>query len=72
MRLELLEQDEGHRVLGAIVVTQNGAEVRIDAGPADGLPVVRITLTRLQALQLSSNLRAVSNGRDEEILLGEQ
>ena len=39
--------------------------------PADGAPMVRLRLSRAQALQLSSNLRAVANGRDEEVLLNE-
>lgn len=73
MRLELLDREDSQRTIGAIVVTKDGAEtVSIDAGPADGLPLVRIKLSRAQALQLSANLRAVANGRDEEVLLAEQ
>jgi hypothetical protein len=72
MRLELLDQDETQRIIGAIVVTKAGAEVSIDAGPADGLPLVRLKISRAEALQLSANLRAVANGRDEEVLLGDQ
>ena len=73
MRLELLDHEESQRTIGAIVVTKDGTDtVSIDAGPADGLPLVRIKLSRAQALQLSANLRAVANGRDEEVLLGDQ
>jgi hypothetical protein len=72
MRLELLDQDESHRTIGAIVVTKDGGDISIDAGPADGLPLIRIKVSRAEALKLSANLRAVANGRDEEVLLGEQ
>lgn len=51
---------------------KDGPEISIDAGPADGLPLVRLKLSRAEALKLSANLRAVANGRDEEVLLGEQ
>lgn len=73
MRLDILDSDET-RVVGAIVVakTRDNSDITIDAGPADGLPLVRLTLTRTQALQLSANLRAVANGGDEEVLLGEE
>lgn len=71
MRLELLDADES-RALGAIVVSQDAGEISVEAGPADGLPVLRIRLSRNQALLLSSNLRAVANGRDEEVLLAEE
>jgi len=72
MRLELLDQEDNQRTIGAIVVTKDGSDISIDAGPADGLPLMRLKLSRSEALQLSANLRAVANGRDEEILLGEQ
>ena len=73
MRLEFLDHEDSQRTIGAIVVTKDGTDtVSIDAGPADGLPLVRIKVTRAQALQLSANLRAVANGRDEEVLLGDQ
>jgi hypothetical protein len=71
MRLELLDEDETSRALGAIVVVGETADIRIDAGPADGLPLLRIRMSRSQALKLSANLRAVANGRDEEILLSD-
>ena len=72
MHLELLGQDDNQRPLGAIVVSNRASEISIDAGPADGLPMVRIRLSRTQALKLSANLRAVANGRDEEVLLAEE
>ena len=73
MRLELLDNEDSQRTIGAIVVTKDGTDtVSSDAGPADGLPLLRIKVTRAQALQLSANLRAVANGRDEEVLLGDQ
>ena len=68
----LPEQDGSNRPIGAIVVGRNGDDVTVDAGPADGAPIVRMRLTRSQALQLSANLRAVANGRDEEVLLNEE
>lgn len=71
MKLELLDADES-RTLGAIVIAQDGVDICLEAGPADGLPVLRIRLSRNQALHLSNNLRAVANGRDEEVLLGEE
>ena len=72
MRIELQDQEETQRTIGAIVVTQDGGDISIDAGPADGLPIVRLKVSRQEALKLSANLRAVANGRDEEVLLDEQ
>jgi hypothetical protein len=72
MRIELQDQEENQRTIGAIVVTQDGSDISIDAGPADGLPIVRLKISRQEALKLSANLRAVANGRDEEVLLDEQ
>lgn len=72
MRIELQDQGENQRTIGAIVVTQDGGDISIDAGPADGLPIVRLKISRQEALKLSANLRAVANGRDEEVLLDEQ
>jgi hypothetical protein len=72
MRIELQDQEETQRTIGAIVVTQDGGDISIDAGPADGLPIVRLKISRQEALKLSANLRAVANGRDEEVLLDEQ
>jgi hypothetical protein len=72
MRLELVDQEDNQRTIGAIVVTQDRGEISIDAGPADGLPLVRLKISRQEALKLSANLRAVANGRDEEVLLDDQ
>jgi hypothetical protein len=72
MRIELGDQEDNQRTIGAIVVTQEGGEISIDAGPADGLPILRLKISRQEALKLSANLRAVANGRDEEVLLDEQ
>lgn len=71
MRLEFCESDDV-RALGAIVVAKTSGDVAIDAGPADGPPHIRITISRSEALQLSANLRAVANGRDEEVLLSQE
>jgi hypothetical protein len=72
MRIEVQDQAEIQRTIGAIVVTQDGGDISIDAGPADGLPIVRLKISRQEALKLSASLRAVANGRDEEVLLDEQ
>jgi hypothetical protein len=58
--------------VGAVVVHLQGGEVCLDLGPADGAPFFRLRLSRTEAQQLSANLRAVANGRDEEILLAEE
>jgi hypothetical protein len=71
MRIETLGGDETARPIGAIVVVKNGSDILLDAGPADGLPILRVRLSRSEALQLSTNLRAVANGHGEEILLSE-
>jgi len=71
MRLEMFDGDANQRPLGAIVVVGDANDVLVDAGPADGSPLFRLRLTRGQALALSANLRAVANGRDEEILLSD-
>jgi len=71
MRIETMAGDETARPIGAIVVTVSGSDIVLDAGPADGLPILRVRLSRSEALQLSANLRAVANGHGEEILLSE-
>ncbi len=71
MKIELFDRDESWAI-GAIVVTKDAGEIAIDVGPADGPPMLRMRLSRSQALQLSANLRAVANGRDEEVLLAEE
>jgi len=68
----LPDQEATSRPIGAIVVGKTGSDITVDAGPADGPPMVRMRLTRAQALLLSANLRAVANGRDEEVLLNEE
>jgi hypothetical protein len=72
MRIESMAGDETVRPIGAIVVANHAPDIVLDAGPADGLPVLRIRLTRNEALELSANLRAVANGHGEEILLSEE
>ena len=44
----------------------------VDLGTADGAPFLRLCLTKNEAHRLSANLRAVANGRDEEILLADE
>lgn len=72
MRTEGLDGDESGKSIGAIVVHAVGAEVRLDLGPADGAPYLRLCLTKNEAHRLSANLRAVANGREEEILLADE
>jgi hypothetical protein len=71
MKVTFLGSDEA-RMVGAIVVTKDTGDIAIDVGPADGPPMLRLKVSRTEALQLSANLRAVANGRDEEILLAEE
>ena len=72
MRTERLDGEESGKAVGAIVVHAAGAEVAVDLGPADGAPFLRLVLTKNEAHRLSANLRAVANGRDEEILLADE
>lgn len=72
MRTEGLDGEESGKVVGAIVVHTAGTEVIVDLGPADGAPFLRLCLSKNEAHRLSANLRAVANGRDEEILLAEE
>lgn len=72
MRTEAMDSDSVSRPVGAAVVHAHSGEICLDLGPADGAPFFRLRLSRQEAHQLSANLRAVANGRDEEILLGEE
>lgn len=72
MRTEGMDGEESGKVVGAIVIHAVGAEVVVDLGPADGAPFLRLCLSKNEAHRLSANLRAVANGRDEEILLADE
>ena len=72
MRSEAIDNDGVSRPVGAAVVHAHNGEICLDLGPADGAPFFRLRMSRTEAQQLSANLRAVANGRDEEILLGDE
>lgn len=77
MRLELLvpigpETAEGEikRDVGAVVIrsTPTGG-VRLDLGPADGPPHVRLLMSSTEATRLGAGLQAIAAGGGEEILI---
>ncbi len=79
MRLELLgasgadlPEADLKRDIGAIVARSTPAGgVQVELGPADGPAHLRLTLSAAEALRLAATLRAIADGRDQEIVLTE-
>ncbi|MCC6793231.1 MAG: hypothetical protein IT336_16220 [Thermomicrobiales bacterium] len=71
MRIELLDGEPSTRLVGAAVVRPDRAGIVVDFGPADGPPLTHLRLSIAEAKRLSAALKAVVDGRDEEILLVE-
>ena len=72
MRIEFLEGKPSTRVLGGAVVRSDTMSVVVEFGSADGPPITRLRLSSVEANQLSLALKAVANGRNEEIILAEE
>ena len=68
MRLELAGS-RGADVGAAVVRPAPNGLVVLEFGPADGPPIVRLTLSDAEALRLSATVAAVINGGDEQILI---
>lgn len=72
MRFEMLDGDQIHRQVGATVVRPDGIGLALEFGPADGPAVTRLIVSKSEATRLVAALRAVLNGRAEEIILAEE
>ncbi len=77
MRMDVLttlnaDDGEAGRAIGAAVVRANPAGgLALEIGPADGLPLIRFQLSATEAARLAAALQTVSNGRGEEIVMGD-
>jgi hypothetical protein len=72
MRLEHLDGQESSRAVGAAVVRAAGVGgVVIELGPADGPPVVRLTMSPTEAIRLAATVQAVAQGGGETVLIVE-
>jgi hypothetical protein len=71
VRIEIMDGETTIRPVGAAVVRPDLKGVVVEFGPADGPALTRLRLSSQEATQLSNALRAVINGRDEEIILVE-
>lgn len=72
MRMEFLDGETISRAIGAAVVRPDPSGVLlVEFGPADGPAQTRLRLTVGEVNQLVSALKAVANGREEEIIMGE-
>ncbi|MGD9710831.1 MAG: hypothetical protein AB7V46_02045 [Thermomicrobiales bacterium] len=70
MRLEINDGDEVVRVIGAVVIrTSPVGDVSIDFGPADGLPLVRISMDVDQTRSLAVSLKGIVDGGGETVLI---
>jgi hypothetical protein len=58
------------REVGAVVAraSPNGG-LTIEFGPADGAPLLRLGLTKLEAHRLRGALEAIMTGRNKEIVI---
>ena len=71
MRLDVLTDDEGSRIVGAAVVRSAGKDVWLEIGPADGAPLVRLRFAPAEVHRVAAALKAVAAGKNEEIILAE-
>lgn len=76
MRLDILGSDtpdaELRREIGAVVARAAPAGgLTVEFGPADGAPLMRLGLSKVEAQRLCGALEAIIKGRDEEIMLTE-
>ncbi|HKG27137.1 MAG TPA: hypothetical protein VKB09_15915 [Thermomicrobiales bacterium] len=72
MRLERLGGEETGRAVGAAVVRAVGAgELVLELGPADGPPLVRLTMSHTEAMRLAAATQAVVQSGGESILIVE-
>lgn len=79
MRLEILAapgseapDSEVRREIGAVVARASPAGgLTVEFGPADGAPLLRLELSKVEGQRLCGALEAIIKGRDEEIMLTE-
>lgn len=70
MKIETFDDQESTRDIGAVVLKllRNG-EIQVDLGPADGVPIVRLHMTRDEAFELGSALHGLDG---ERVILTEE
>ncbi len=72
MRLVRLDGEETGRAVGAAVVRAVGSgEIVLELGPADGPPLIRLTMSHAEAMRLTSATQAVVQGGGESILIAD-
>lgn len=71
MRWELLNGEEIVRQIGAAVVRDDTGGMVLEFGPADGPPTTRLRLSAAEAHRLVAAVKAVANGKHEEIILAD-
>lgn len=70
MKIETFNDEEATRDIGAVVLKslRNG-EIQVDLGPADGIPFVRLLMSRDEAFELGSALHGLDG---ERVILTEE
>lgn len=70
MKIETFGDEEQIRGIGAVVLKllRNG-EIQVDLGPADGIPIVRLHMSRDEAFELGSALHGLDG---ERVILTEE
>lgn len=64
MKIEMLDGEETVRLIGAVVVKAGpNGDIRVDLGPADGAPNIRIVMSRDEAFELGSALHGLDGER---------
>ncbi len=70
MLLDPMDEHEVSRVIGAVVIRSlKTGEILIDLGPADGPPLVRLSLDRIQAIDFATGVSHVAETGGEKVLL---
>jgi hypothetical protein len=72
MHLQRLDGDDSGRPVGAAVVRSLASgDIVLELGAADGPPVVRLTLSRSEAMRLIGATQDVLQSGGEEILMAD-
>lgn len=70
MRLEINDGDDTTRVIGAVVIrTTPAGDIYVDFGPADGPPLVSVSMSSDQAREMSTSLKGVADSGNEIVMI---
>lgn len=70
MRLDHLDGDENSRTVGgAVVRAVSGGELVLELGPADGPPLVRLTMSAREATRLAAAVQSIVQSGGETVLI---